>query len=577
MTDNPKVQPVKEGVEWFEIRSDGLAHIVKKEIKGKTVPIATRITFEPFEVAARTVPIDGDFDRGLVFRLKNREVILKHEDLTSENEIAKFMNSLGVNWEYDAKKLLARYFTSCRDVPTVTAYMRNGWQTDGAFVIGDKIIGGKKGSVALKPINPISTFEKQGTYDEWRKNVLPLARNKPGWIFSILVGLSSPLLKRVGATTGFIFNMTGPSSIGKSDALMAAANVWGRPDAKGCLRNFDFTINAIEVLAETHSDIGLPLDEMKRGDPAVVAQTIYKIANGAGKSRMTGDIEAHRLRNWLVNVIVSGEQTIEAMFEAAGIRQAGGQAVRAIDIAAEGLFPVINLEAVKKFEQAIMATYGVAGRVFIKQLRQIDKEALVERWDRATRDLYDGEDPRVQRIASGFAMLTVAGDIMEIETDVVRQAFDGVMEDGVMEKTDDCLQVAKDLMGHIGRNLGTSILPLRANDDFDGFGVDDGLAAQSYKPRDGFYLENTIFLFPEVLDKIRGGLGKKVFNAWAREHSFMKPRANRGWTHKVPGVKPEAWAVWIELDRLREVVGEDTVHKVDGQKHKNVPECAKTA
>ena len=37
-------------------------------------------------------------------------------------------------------------------------------------------------------------------------------------------------------------------------------------------------------------------------------------------------------------------------------------------------------------------------------------------WDEATSSLYSDNDPRIERVAAGFALLLVTGKIMEIDT-----------------------------------------------------------------------------------------------------------------------------------------------------------------
>ena len=326
----------------FEAREDGLWFIEKKSGKdGKKIEVPQRLTFGPFNVAGFLVPLDGDNQRGLLVRIGSREITVPRAAVAKEADVAVWLADHGVRFDSRKKGPLALYF-SMADATRITAYTRNGWQRDGAFVVGDRIIHGE-GRV-LKTQANLTTFEARGTYEEWRQSVLPLAARKPGWLFGVLVGLSSPLLEPLGLATGYGFNLHGATSTGKTIALQAAAGVWGRPDAQGCLKSFNTTVNAIEGLAEGHSHLGLVLDEMKKADPRVIRESIYMLANGQGKERMKSNAEMQRHRIWQINTFVSSEKTVEDLFDASDENQAAGQVIRFIDIDGGPLLPDLPLE-----------------------------------------------------------------------------------------------------------------------------------------------------------------------------------------------------------------------------------------
>jgi hypothetical protein len=542
-----------DGGQWFLAREDGLWFIEKTTAKnGDVLEVPTRLTFEPFHVAGRLVPIDGDNQRGLLVHIGEREVTVPRANVASEADVAKWLADHGVRFDSRKKGLLSLYF-SAADATPIRAYTRNGWQRDGAFVIGDTIINGE-GRVMITDTY-VSRFEQKGDFERWRRDLLPLARMKPGWVFGILEGLSSPLLAIVGAASGYGFNLTGRSSIGKTVALQASANVWGRPDATGCLKSFNTTINAIEGLAEGHSDIGLPLDEMGKGDPTMIRQSIYLLANGRGKERMRSNADMIRQRNWRVNTLVSSEKTVEDMFDAEGEHQAAGQVVRFIDVQAEALLPELPLEQVKRFERALLDCYGVAGPEFVRRLLAMPEGDTYRMWGEATRSLYSGSDSRVERAAAGFALLLVAGQIMEIETDVVRVAFADWVASGVEAALDDNLMILRALRDHVDANLNSSILPLAVeDDDWD----QTGEAGSSYRAREGWFTgegdEMTIYMLPPVLDRLRDGHGKTTFYGWLKARELIRTRADRGNTIKVPRLKKTTYAVAFDWAKVRETV-----------------------
>lgn len=249
--------------EQFLVRDDGLWHV--KEGKKDSADTYTRLTLEPFRVTRRLVPIEGEDQRGLLVRIGEREVAVPRARIASETDIAKWLADHGVLFDSRQTGLIRLYF-SIANANVLLAYTRNGWQVDGAFVAGDQIIGSRGGGRVMHTDSVVSKFERAGTYEQWREEVLPFANRKPGWIFGILAGLSSPLLHRTNISTGCIFNLYGRSSIGKTVALQAAANVWGmRPTSNthcripGCLsRRFGLTVRFTSIIRSTVRKNSIP-------------------------------------------------------------------------------------------------------------------------------------------------------------------------------------------------------------------------------------------------------------------------------------------------------------------------------
>lgn len=535
---------------WFEAREDGLWFIEKKSVgKGENKTIVTdptQLTAVPFEIVGRLVPIDGDNQRGLIVRIDKREITVPSIDVSREADVSVWLNDHGVRHDSRKKSLLSLYF-SMADASSIRAYTRNGWQKDGAFVIGERIIRGE-GRV-LKTQANLTAFDSQGSFEEWRDIVLPLAAQKPGWLLGILVGLSSPLLKPLGLATGYGFNLHGPSSTGKTIALQAAAGVWGRPDAQGCLKSFNTTVNAIEGLAEGHSHIGLALDEMKKADPRVIRESIYMLANGQGKERMKSNAEMQRHRFWQVNTFVSSEKTVEDLFDASDETQAAGQVIRFIDIDGSELLPDLPWDQVREFETALLTYYGTVGPEFI---RRIMDDNLTERHRAALQALYNGEDGRIQRAASGFALLSVAGEVMGIDTAVVKDSFDRWMAEDVVNALNDNFQIAKKIHNFIDPRLNNSIV--RIADEPDEWDT-SGEAGSTYQKRDGWFDDTYVYLLPDVVDKLREGYGRNKFYKWFKENDLIKGGEGSKNTVYVPMIKPRKRGVAFHLERLREFVG----------------------
>lgn len=531
--------------ERFSVREDGLRHVkLVQDADGKPQQQVSRLTFEHFHIKGRLRPCDADNQHGLLIEMGEREITVPKASIATENDLGKWLADYGIRFDPDHRKKLLRYVI-LSDAIELRAYTRCGWHADGAFVVGDTIIRGE--GYVMQTDTFVSEFAQKGDLDQWRSDVLPLASMKPGWIFGILVGLSSPLLHLLGSTTGYAFNLHGRSSIGKTVALAAAANVWGKPTQDGCLRAFNTTSNAMEGLAEGHSDIGLVLDEMKKGDPRLIAESAYLLANGQGKERMKSNADMQRQKRWRLNTFMSSEKTYEDIFAALGEHQAAGQIIRAIDVDGEALLPIIDRADLRRFESALLACYGVLGPAFVRKLVAIPEDRLRAMWDDATVALYSGDDQRIERVAAGFALLVVAGQIMEIDTGVAMVAFKAWEASGVHIALDDNSAILQEIVEFVDARLNATIIPLREVNDEDR-GMEDsegedragttGEAGGSSRDRDGWYEnggeDRVVYLTSKTLKTLRQGHGTQAFNKFLMDNRLIIPGSKTRPAKKVP-------------------------------------------
>ena len=286
MSELEKAKPVVKDVVTLKIGND-LFLLTKTGLKLRTVykdgeDIVVDLTLSGFEILHFLTPIDSEIDRGLEIDLGGRQVTVKREDIATTTELAKWLSAHGVRYDTAHMPKILRYATAWYGAEKL-AYTRNGWQKNRAFVVGDTVINGS--GVALQEEAHVAAYGQRGTYQQWRDNVLDAASAKPGWIFGILLGLSSPVLPLIHAPNGSLFNLAGPSRTGKTYALKAAAGCWGAPTKDGCLHSFETTVNAAEGLAESANHIGLCLDELAKAimkDNGMAMTLIYKLANGPG-------------------------------------------------------------------------------------------------------------------------------------------------------------------------------------------------------------------------------------------------------------------------------------------------------
>jgi len=538
----------------IEIREDGVWFIESKVSKaGKAYDETVRVASSIIDIEGLVDPIDSEVDAGLLVRIDDRRATVKREDLIQAQDIGKWLAARKAYFNPKHLSLLARMFMETRP-PEVIGYTRNGWQRNGAFVVGDTVLLGV-GHV-LKTEANLAVYDRRSTFDDWEREVLSRAQQKPAWLFAILVGLSSVLLEPLGIETGTAFNAYGPSGSGKTAALKAAAGCWGRPDASGCLKSFITTENALEGLFEGGNGIGLSLDELKTANKNILGQCAYLFGNGMGKERMKSNAEMQRRRRWLLNCIMSSEKSVEGIFEAMEQQQAAGMVTRLVDIDMTPWLPIIAGDAVNEFEAVLRLHYGTAGPEFVRRVAgMVD---LKERHGRAARALYAGDDPKLGRAANAFAQLKLTGEIMGIDTAVVDQVW-AQWSSEVREVFDDDLQIGRAVLAFIERNLRVSIMQLAEEDDDDDgspFGQDEGEIGNSYKERDGWFDSEFVYLRAEAMAKIMDGFGRARLYGWLYDRGVLhRPAKGDKWTVRVPRLAHRPSALRIDLTRLQDVVG----------------------
>lgn len=540
-----------------EVRDDGVWFIENKVTKdGKAYRDATQAASSVIDIEGVVRPIDAEGESGLLVRIDARHMTVKREDLIQTQDIGKWLAGREAYFNPKHLPLLARMFMETRPEPVI-GYTRNGWQRNGAFVVGDTVLLGM-GRV-LKTEANLAVYGQRGAFDDWEREVLSRAKQKPAWLFAILVGLSSVLLHPLGIDTGTAFNPYGPSGSGKTAGLRAAAGCWGRPDASGCLKSFITTENALEGMFEGGNGIGLSLDEMKTANKLILAQFAYLFGNGMGKERMKSNAEMQRRRRWLLNCIMSSEKSVEGIFEAMEQQQAAGMVTRLVDIDMTEWLPIIDGGAVNEFEATLMLHYGTAGPEFVRRVAGMTD--LKERHVRAAAALYAGDDPKLGRAARVFAQLKIVGEVMGIDTAVVDQVW-AQWSGEVREAFDDDLQIGRAVLSFIDRNRRVSIMQLAEEKDDGGDGIPDhwreeGEVGNSYKERDGWFDGDHVYLRVEALAKIMDGFGKARFYGWLHEQGVLhRPVKGDKWTVRVPKLAHRPSALRFDTERLRVVLGE---------------------
>jgi putative DNA primase/helicase len=335
----------------------------------------------------------------------------------SGDELRGALLSMGLLLDTDQRRLLAHYLLDSPPQRRVTCTEQTGWLGD-TFVLPDEAIGpNASGVIFQNDGHAVAEYAAAGTLQGWRDGVAQLAVGNPLMTLALSAAFAGPLLKRVHAESGGL-HFVGPSSVGKTTLLQAAASVWGGPEYR---RTWRATANGLEGAAALFNDSLLALDEISECDPRDVGRIVYLLGNGAGKQRASRNGAARALQRWRCIVVSTGERSIATSMQEGGVRVKAGQQVRLLDIPAErqhGVFDVLHgFESARALadhlKTATATHYGHAGREFLRRLTD-DKtdlgQALGEMRALPEFATPDG-DGQAARAASRLALVALAGEL----------------------------------------------------------------------------------------------------------------------------------------------------------------------
>jgi putative DNA primase/helicase len=321
-----------------------------------------------------------------------------------------------------AREKLGHYIQSRRVRAFARVVERAGWHGR-LYVLPGRTFGATDERVILSPEGTSEhPFRQRGTLEKWRGGVARACDGNTRPTFAVSAAFAGPLLRLAGMQSGG-FHFVGPSSRGKTSALYAAASVWGSPEMKRLWRATD---NAVEYLAQLHSDSVLILDELKQADPKVIAEAIYMLGNGTGRNRATQRGGLRPTPSWSVLFLSSGELTPEAHMATVRLQPMEGQRVRMPSIPAEpegypGTTFETNheLEGGRELSQYMVhqaaVNYGHAGLAFLERTTA-DFDAVRARL-RAGLESFrlahvpETADGQLSRIADRFALVAMAGEL----------------------------------------------------------------------------------------------------------------------------------------------------------------------
>jgi putative DNA primase/helicase len=324
-----------------------------------------------------------------------------------------------------ARELLTTYIQTARTEARALSVSRLGWHGR-AFVLPGGTIGQNAGEPVIyqSPFQVDHYFRVKGTVEDWRERVGKRCGGNSRLILAVSCAFAGPALGLLGLESGGI-HFHGSTSMGKSTALLVGGSVCGGGGRNGFVRSWRSTANGVEAIAELHNDSALFLDELSQADPREVAEIVYLLGNGAGKTRMNRGMGARRPLNWTVLYVSSGELTLAEHALAGNRRIKGGADVRQINIegdagAGMGLFENIHgASSADEFARMLVDSakhhYGAPLRAYIELLTadlrgaQLILRAHVQSF--IAGNVPAGASGEVSRAAVRFAAIAAAGEL----------------------------------------------------------------------------------------------------------------------------------------------------------------------
>lgn len=307
-------------------------------------------------------------------------------------------------------------------IPHAVVTNHMGWQADGAFLWGAETFC-ENGDVRhlelaaldADAVNLITACSVEGDAAGWKRAAKKMQPH-PVAVAGVVTSLASPLLKILGRE-GFIDDISGKSSTGKTIALEMAASVWGQPNPKNkqsITNTHNSTTVGVELMAERRGSLPMIVDDtMTIRKASELEKLIYQQTAGRGRTRGAGRGGLRHEPVWLSTMVSTGERALSSY------SQAGGAQARVLSFHEPPFGPRSDDEDSKEFvnelRRLVRENYGLAGPELVRYvLKHSDewpewRKRGVELETRLASE-HDGQGT-VDRQADYYATLFLTGKI----------------------------------------------------------------------------------------------------------------------------------------------------------------------
>jgi len=298
-------------------------------------------------------------------------------------------------------------------LPVIVTSSVLGWQGAASFLLPDRLLTASTLDtvITFAAADPGSqahanSIRTAGTLDGWKASLAPLV-DFDRVQFVVAASFASVLLEIVNSP-GFVVDLAGPTSGGKTTSLRCAGSVWGQSDPSqpsSIVSTFQSTRVYRERVSALFNSVPVIVDDTMMAKNALEVQSfLYDVVGGQGRGRgsLTG---IQTTTNWRTVALISGENS------ATGLTEAGGTKARTLTIYGRPFGVAANASTIiSNVLAGIADNHGHAGPAFVSWL--IQRKADWPRW----RELYREHSRSIAERAGGGSVISrVAGYIAVVE------------------------------------------------------------------------------------------------------------------------------------------------------------------
>ena len=443
------------------------------------------------------------------------EIVVPKSLIASASKIVALAEQ-GIAVTSENAKLLVKYLSDVENqndnfIKIKHSTSKFGWLNKDFIPFDGDIIF--DGDMKFKQVSESVTT--QGSYTTWLDHVRTVrARKRIESKFCLAASFASVLVAPLRGLPFFV-DLWGGTEAGKSVALMLAASVWANPDENAFIGDYKSTETALEAKADMLNHLPMLLDDTSNQNRRLAENfesLVYVLCSGKGKTRSNKDIGINRESRWKNCIITNGEKPLTSY-----VNQ-GGAMNRILEISCDGYIfedPRLTASVAKN-------NYGYAGREFVKVLKEIGVEGLME-IQKSFLDELDN-DEKMQKQSLSLSIVLTADKI----------ATDYIFKDGEYIDIEEAKQVL------IDKN------EISDNERCYRFILDRVVANRGrFDPRNenieqwGVIEDNYVLMISTALSRLckEEGYSRLSFLKWANDKGLIQGNSGRyDFTKKINGI-----------------------------------------
>ena len=395
------------------------------------------------------IPLSINYKNEIIEKMIPRQKIYNRRDIIGLSAEGASVNEMNAKYHIKAIEYQEQQIDTIKNRHSELGYY--DYQGKEVFKLYDGVNIESKydGILAIKPKGMIDDYLK------YMKNLVVPYKNIS---LAFALGASSAVVARLNkANTGItnlLVHIVNGSSKGKSTATMLAISIWGNPTltSSGLYNTWNRTENALLTSLVGNYGLAYALDELSMTSISDLGKTIYKIAEGKDKDRLTKEIELRKSGTWSTTIISNGEASILDK-----TNKNEGIDIRVLELS--DIAWTENAEHSNQLQEMCKRNYGVFGHSFAEKLLQLPIEELKVRFENEKKVFlqYLSQkgvvDNKIQRTSSKNAIVTLTAslisewysskginlDVKGIREILVQKEIESIQRRGIDKKAEEWL------------------------------------------------------------------------------------------------------------------------------------------